>query len=56
VVEDDLVPGHVNKLKYPVSHLLRVEHELLVVDGHAALRADAEALQVHVLHGCVPLL
>ena len=35
---------------------LRVQHELLVVDGHAAPGTELQTLVVHGLHRLVPLL
>ena len=56
VVQHGVVPGQVEEVEDVLEPALRVKHELLVVDGQAARRAELEALVVHRLHRLVPLL
>ena len=56
VVNDRFVPANVEKVENPAHGGLRVQHKLLVVDGHARVGPDRHALGVHVLDDVVPAL
>lgn len=56
VVQNDIVPGSLQKVEDLVHPLLRPEHQLLVVDGQTLVRSQLFALGVHGLYGGVPSL
>jgi len=51
-----VVPCDIKESENIVQHRLRMQYKLLIEDWKAARGPDTQALEVHVLHCCVPLL
>lgn len=49
------VPRHIQEAQYLAHHRLRMQHQLLVIDHHAAFRSDLLTLIVHRLDRLIPL-
>ena len=54
MVQDGFVPWYIQKIQNILHGQLRMQHELLIIDGHACFSAHRYALRIHMLDDVVP--